>query len=234
MNRLSGVGSVCRLGGLLALGAVLAAGVHWLAEPENLPIRQVRMHGAFEHVPQAELERAIAAELRGNFLTQDLEALEQRLEQHPWVAQARVRRIWPHSLHVAIVEQMPMARWTGGGLLNVQGVRFMPDPDPDLGLVRIVGEAGREPKLAALLRQLQALLEPHGLRVAQLEESHDRTLAVTLQPPLRLVLGRTQPLARLARWLRYREAYMRAASTRAAVIDLRYPNGFAVRRATES
>ena len=234
MNRHSGMGSARRLIGLLALGVALAAGAHWLMEPANLPIRQVQMHGAFKYVPSEELQSAIQAELRGNFLTQDLQALERRLEQHPWVAQARVRRVWPHGLHVAIAEQVPMAHWAAGGLLNAQGVRFMPEPEPDLGLVQIVGEAGREPKLAALLQQLQALLGPHGLRVTRLEESHDRTLAVTVQPPLRLVLGRTQPLPRLVRWLRYRDAYMRAAPVRAAVIDLRYPNGFAVRRATES
>lgn len=234
MIRSSRAGSLRRLGGLLVLGAALAVGAQWLTAPANLPIQQVQMHGEFRHVPPAELERAIATGMHGNFLTQDLRLLEQRLEQHPWVAQARIRRVWPRSLRVAIVEQSPMAYWAGGGLLNPQGMRFMPEPEPDLDLVRIAGEAGREPQLAALLRQVQKLLEPHGLRVTRLEESHDRTLAVTVQPPLRLMLGRTQPLARLARWLHYREAYVRSAAAKAAVIDLRYPNGFAVRRTTES
>jgi len=44
-----------------------------------------------------------------NMLTIDSEAMQQRLEKHPWVARATVRRIWPDGLMVGVTEYRPQA-----------------------------------------------------------------------------------------------------------------------------
>ena len=90
---------------------------------------------------------------------------------------------------------------------------------------------GREAALIRYIDRIQPLLEAHEMRLVRLEETKIRSLHVTLRSGLRLTLGRVRPIERLARWLRYHEAYARVASAPApkTIIDLRYPNGFAAR-----
>ena len=44
-----------------------------------------------------------------NMLTLQPKLIEERLEQHPWIEQATIRRIWPDSLVVSIKEYRPRA-----------------------------------------------------------------------------------------------------------------------------
>ncbi len=213
--------------------AIVVTGIGWwLVDPANLPVRRVQLQGTFEQLAPQVLEQEVAAALRGNFLTQDLTELEQHLLQHPWVEEVRVRRIWPHTLRIDITEQVAAARWMDGRLLNAKGVHFSPPQDMERGLVHLSGIPGREPQLIEVLHQARAMLAPHDLQITHIHERRDRSLTLTLEPPMQLVLGNTQPLERLHRWLRYREAYLPTAPRSATVVDLRYPNGFAVRPVT--
>ena len=72
------------------------------------------------------------------------------------------------------------------------------------------------------------------MRLVRLEETKFRSLHLTMLSGMRLTLGRVRPFKRLARWLRYYEAYARVQPASDTIIDLRYPNGFAARSATES
>lgn len=217
--------------------ALAAAGLShayaWAAAPGRLPVRAVHVHGALERLDAAAVEAAVAAELSASMLTQDLAALRRRLEAEPWVRTARVRRSWPDALAVEVVEQAPVARWEAGGLLNERGERFRPPGAEGLGLARLAGAPGREAALVRLLGRVRALLGPSGLGARRLAESPRRSLTLELASGTRLALGRERPLARLARWLRYRESLARRAPG-AVAVDLRYPNGFAARRLNPS
>ncbi len=206
----------------------------WLRLPQNLPIRHVSLHGEFRYAEKAALEQIIAQTIDGNLVTQDLLLLEQRLAEYPWLSHARVRRDWPDTLQVHIYEQRPAANWEAGGFLNAEGELFTPREIDKLDLLRLSGEPGRGPALMELSAKVRRMLAPHGLELVRLIESRHRVVSLQVEPQLELVLGRTRPLQQLARWLRYRGAYEQHSVRPAAVIDLRYPNGFAVRPATRS
>lgn len=236
MARRDGTGMIVRLGGAaaaLALGVGVSA---WLADPAHLPIRQVSLYGEIRHLDPIELQEIVVEELAGNMLTQDLGELEQRLQRNVWVRQARIHRDWPATLRIEISEQVPVARWAAGGLLTGQGERFGQRGGPELSLPEVAGMPGREAALLRYVDQIRPLLAPHGISLARLEETKFRSLHVTLRSGLRLTLGRVRPIERLARWLRYYEAYARVAPAPApkTIIDLRYPNGFSARSLTES
>lgn len=236
MARSGGRGMIVRLAGAAA-SLALGIGVSvWLTDPAHLPIRQVSLYGEIRHLDPVELQEIIVEELAGNMLTQDLGKLEQRLQQNVWVRQARIHRDWPATLRIEISEQVPAARWAAGGLLNGQGERFGQRGEPELSLPEVAGIPGREAALLRYVGQIRPLLAPHGISLARLEETKFRSLHVTLNSGLRLTLGRTRPLERLARWMHYYEAYARVAPAPAAktIIDLRYPNGFSTRSLTES
>ena len=227
-----------RRGLLWGFAAALAAAglVHayaWIAAPGRLPVRAVHVQGALARLDPAALQAMVAPELSDSMLTQDIAALRRRLEAEPWVRTARVRRSWPDALAVEIAEQEPVARWEAGGLLNDRGERFDPAGAEAPGLARLAGAPGREAALVRTLGRVRTLLGPSGLELRRLEESPRRSLRLELASGTRLELGRERPLARLARWLRYRASLARRTPA-AVAVDLRYPNGFAVRRLNPS
>lgn len=228
------VGTMMRLGGVAATLALGIGASLWVTNPANLPIRQVHLHGTLRHLDPGHLEEVIAGTLGGNMLTQDLDGLERRLEEHTWVRQARIHRDWPAMLRIEVIEQVPVARWEAGGMLNEQGERFALQSSPAPSLLQVSGMPGREAALIRYLDRLNQLLVPRGMRLARLEETKFRSLHLTMRSGMRLTLGRIRPIERLERWLRYYEAYARTAPAHEMTIDLRYPNGFSARSSTES
>ena len=221
------------LAGTLALG--IGASL-WLTDPANLPVRQVALHGELRHLDPAEWQHIVTTELDGNMLTQDLEALERRLQRNTWVQSARIHRDWPGTLRIEVHEKVAVARWAAGGFLTAQGERFGSHGEQDASLLEVAGMEGREAALIRHIDRIQPLLEPHGMQLARLEETRFHSLHVTLRSGLRLTLGRVRPLERLARWLRYYQSYAQLVPPAApgTIIDLRYPNGFSARSSTQS
>ena len=230
----SGPNRMMRLAGVAAALVLGVGGSLWLADPSNLPIRQVTLHGTLQQLDPIRLQEIVAGALTGNMLTQDLAGLERRLEESMWVRQARIQRRWPATLRIELVEQTPVAYWEAGGLLNERGERFTLHDEPEPTLLRIAGEPGREAVLVGYAERIRVLLVPHGMRLVRLEETKFRSLHLTMLSGMRLTLGRARPIERLARWLRYYEAYARIQPAPDTIIDLRYPNGFTARPATES
>ena len=87
-------GVVCCSGLLLA--AVLAAG-RWLLAPETLPVRTLELVSAAGQVREGELRRLLQGELGENFLRLPIATVCERLETHPWIERAVVRKRWPLS-----------------------------------------------------------------------------------------------------------------------------------------
>ena len=99
----------------------------------------------------------------------DLEDLRERIEALPWVASARVSRIWPDTLAVKVVERQPYARWGQGQMIDRNSEVFTPNADEipqDLPLLS--APPGHEPEAAMVYEDLRArlagsLFEPTGL-----------------------------------------------------------------------
>jgi cell division protein FtsQ len=54
-----------------------------------------------------------------SLLTFDVEAAKARVESLPWVAQATLRKLFPDTLEIAVVEREPYALWQHGGALSL-------------------------------------------------------------------------------------------------------------------
>ena len=211
------------------IGALLWA---WLSHPGSLPVRHVQIHGELRYLDRAALQQVVTEHLTGNLLTQPLGQLEDQLEQLPWVQKAHLRRSWPNAISMELIEQVPVARWSDGGYLNAHGELFVPARGPD-HLVHIQAEPGREVALVQQLVRIQTLLQAENLTLTRLEETLRRSIYLTIDQDLQVVLGRTRPLLRLARLLRYHKTLLTHVPRERMIIDLRYPNGLAVRRQAE-
>ncbi len=212
-------------------GAALLYGVMVkVTDPAVLPVNAIRIESPLVHVKPEQLREVVAQQVTPGFLQVDVEQIRTDLEAMPWVRRASVRRGWPDRLLVQVEEQQPLARWSGGGLVNAEGELFKPHSGEDwqaLPLLR--GPEGTEQTMAKALHEMQGILTPLGLAVSHLTMNERRSWDLRLENGLRLGLGKSDAKVRLLRFVRvYAEVLMPRLDAIDSV-DLRYTNGFAVR-----
>jgi cell division protein FtsQ len=219
---------------LLVLGAGIVAGMailavcfgalYWLLKPEHFPLTRVELKGAFTQTGRAELEAALPR-LSGNFFAADLTEVRASLERLPWVRNVAVRRVWPNRLEITIEEHVALARWGDDALVNTYGERF-PGKTKDV-LPTFIGPAGTQAELARRYARFNAIVAPLDARIERVVLSQRHAWQLRLSNGLHVALGRDADLAE-TRLRRFVEVYP-TVNNKNEYVDLRYPNGFAVR-----
>jgi cell division protein FtsQ len=190
-------------------------------------LREVTVAGQILHTTHEQLDAVANRQLRGNFFTLDLEAARRSFEKLPWVRNARLRRAWPDRLEVVLEEHEALARWRDVGLVNTYGEVF--DAASASRLPVFAGPEGAAGEIALHYVAFRDALAAIGRRPVEVRLSGRRAWQIKLDDGRLLELGRQDVVRRLAR---FAEVYPRVAEQlRATVyrVDLRYPNGFAVR-----
>ena len=221
LNRLAAL-----LYSLAAAGIAYAALMTVIRLPV-FPLRQVTVTGPIVHTTREQIDAIANSELRGTFFTVNLEAARLSFEKLPWVRTARLRRAWPDRLEVALEEHKALARWRDVGLVNNYGELFQAASASQLPVFDGPEDAAAEIALHYLA--FRDALAPIGRTPVEVRLSGRRAWQVRLDDGRLLELGRQDVVRRLARFAElYPQVAAQLADTRARV-DLRYPNGFAVR-----
>lgn len=204
------------------------------------PLREVVITGRIEQVTRTQIEQAARVGLTGNFFTLDLDATRAAFEKLPWVRHADVRRRWPDVVELALEEHVAVARWKQADgesrLVNSHGEVFAAAA-PE-ALPTFAGPAGTAPQLLAHYQEFSQALAPIGRRPQVLVLSPRQAWQIRLDDGLVLELGRDEPkhplAERIARFAgHYRAAVARTHAAAGGVVDMRYPNGFALRAARQ-
>ncbi|MEX2517061.1 MAG: cell division protein FtsQ/DivIB [Gammaproteobacteria bacterium] len=214
---------------LLLLLGLIAAALH-LLQPQTLPIKQVRIEGEFRHLSQADIQQLVSRKIRGGFFSVDVAALRDAVAAEPWVRDVQVQRVWSDALQVSIREQLPLARWADSGLVNADGDYFQPQQVAQLeNLPQLNGPDNTQAQMTQHLLQLQQALAPLGIEIAELELTERRAWSFITRTGLQVVLGREAFNQRLQRFVTLVSENLGDQLNRAVYVDMRYPNGFAVR-----
>lgn len=218
-----------------AAAALLVAAAVWTTRLPLFPLRELVVMHELQEVRRAEIERATAGMLRGNFFSINLDALRQSLERLPWVRRAEVRRQWPARIEVRIEEHRPAARWgdAPAQLVNTHGEVFSAVLSRDLTLPVLNGPAGLSAEMLQRHAEFSRALQPLGLRLEQITLSPRLAWQLRLDDGLLVELGREQSKAsigmRLARFVEYYPTVTDPRHAHPLAVDMRYPNGFVLR-----
>lgn len=217
----------------LALGVLAAAG-YLLRDLARWPVHSVRVAGDFRHLPRGALERVIAPVIaqraRGGFFQLDLDEVRRAALALPWVKDVSIRRVWPDSVHVAVIEREAVARWGGGGLVDADGGLFHPErAPPGLELPTLRGPEGTHGTLLRRYREFVRALAPAAVSIRELVRDERGAWRLTLGEGAELVLGREPSLEHVRRFARVLATALDARRARIERVDLRYASGFAVR-----
>ncbi|MFW5910154.1 MAG: cell division protein FtsQ/DivIB [Thiohalospira sp.] len=216
--------------GGLALVAVAAAALSWLQDPATLPLEAVELEGRLDRVEGSAVRRAVAPYVDRGFFAVDVAAVREAVEALPWVAEVRVRRIWPDRLGIEVTEHRPLARWADGGVVSREGELFHPEPEtvPE-GLPSFQGPEALAGDMADRFWELGRSLESTGLALQGLAADGRRAWRLELDNGIEVVLGRDAWRDRLQRFLASWPETLQPMADRIEVVDLRYTNGFSVR-----
>ncbi len=220
------------LGTGVALAAILGLGLLlWLARPllAGPKLTTLTLSGQLHHVQPAAVREAVLPELGGGFFDTRVDDIGAAVESLPWVAEASVRREWPHTLHIDIVEEVPVARWNGDGLMDAQGKVFAHSQEQTyLSLPALSGRDGSEQDVLAQFNTLAGLLTPRGIAITTLSVDARGAATVQLDDGIEVRLGREDAAMRLARFGAVALPALSAKLAAVAYVDMRYTNGFAV------
>jgi cell division protein FtsQ len=235
---------------LIGLAALLFAyaGLQLLLRSPLFPLKEIVVRGELKNAEATEIENAVDG-AGGNFFAVDLAAVRERLEQVTWVRRVDLRRVWPDRIEVTLEEHVAFARWgqlagelRSIGLVNTFGEPFSAPMDEGgaAKLPLFAGPAGSEGEVARRYRRFTALLAPLGAIpervVLSSRYAWQLRLAGGEHAGLHLELGRDGAEPVEQRLARFAAAYPdslgrlpRRAAAEQRYVDLRYPNGFAMR-----
>ncbi|HEY0634534.1 MAG TPA: cell division protein FtsQ/DivIB [Gammaproteobacteria bacterium] len=218
-------------GALLVVLVTLSTWGGWLVwQPQTFPLRTMRLTAPVEHVTHQELREVVTPFASAGFVRIDMDGLRAQLEALPWIHHVALKRVWPDVIEVSVTEQVAVARWAQGGLVNEEGEVFIPGHDegqPELPL--FAGPEGTGRLIVEHYRQLDGLAATLGLHLRRVELSERRAWSTETDNGLLLSLGRSDTYPRMQRFVK---SYPQTFAARVADIervDLRYTNGFAIR-----
>jgi cell division protein FtsQ len=228
---------------LIGLAALIFAyaGLQLLLRSPLFPLKEIVVRGDLKNADAADIESAVDG-AGGNFFAVDLTALRARMEQVSWVRRVDLRRVWPDRIEARLEEHVAFARWGGGGFVNTFGEPFSAAIDEGIAakLPLLAGPAGSEGEMARRYRRFADLLVPLGTKpdrvVLTPRYAWQLRLARGDNGGLNVELGRDGAQAVEQRLERFVAAYPESlgrlpqrAAAELRFVDLRYPNGFAMR-----
>jgi len=228
--------------GLLAL-AILGSGLWWVVHRPLFTLREVRLEGpqhtALRHVSPSTVRGTALPRIKGNFFTADLEDVRVAFESVPWVRRAAVRREWPNKLVVVIDEHRPLGTWgEDGRLISADGDVFtanLAEAEEEGELPEFEGPKGTEREVVARYRDFSAWLAPIELAPEAVQLSERYAWSIRLNNGMTVELGREQTREtlknRVERLVRIYPQLAARLQDRIESVDMRYPNGLALRAA---
>ena len=228
----------------LLLFATLVLGYALVVSIVRLPmfaLKQVVVSTPLDQVTPTQVDYAVQHALSGNFFTVDLDGIRTSFEKLPWVRTASVRRHWPDGLAIELEEHLAVARWRNSQgqmrLVNQQGEVFNAAlAGSQHSLPLFGGPEGSAPQVLARYREVNQQLQPLARTARTVLLSPRHAWQLQLDDGLLLELGREQNghalHERLARFVATYMEVMERVPMQIAAIDMRYPNGFALRPGT--
>ena len=212
------------------LVALIGAAVPIAQRLEGHKVNSVRVAGDFRHVSRYALETVVADQITKGFFEVDVEAVRAASRALPWVREVSVRRVWPDSLHVAIVERQPVARWNDEALVEADGSLFEPHGRArDLNLPMLTGPTQSEREVLAAYGRFRTALGPLGGGIESLRLLERGGWRLVLVNGTTLVLAEGQGASTLKRFARAAAKEIAEHLDQIEQGDLRYAGGFAVR-----
>ena len=199
------------------------------------PIENVEVEGKFENISHDVFKVQVADVINGGYFSLDLDAMRIALMELPWVDDISVRRQWPSSVYIKVKEKRAVAYWNNDAMISDRGEVFKPDMiNHKLALPKLNGPEGLHNKMWIFLTSIDKDFSLMGFDMVNLNLDDRRAWSLhvlfeNVADKIEVKLGRDHAEDRLARFVRVFSNKDKFDLKNTTVIDLRYPNGFAMK-----
>lgn len=196
---------------------------------ESLPIRYVRTEGVFQYLSKEEIKKALMPLVMTSIFDADMQKIYATVAKLPWVKSASVERVWPDTIDIKVHERKAYVRWGKNGLLTEYGELFEPSNVGQFqSLLLVEGPKQQEAKTLEIMKGVKTALDDQALELAEFNINDREAWKIKLSNGLEILLGRTGQLKKLQRFLDTLPVLGQEKMAAMQVVDLRYPNGYAV------
>jgi len=208
--------------------------VNKIKQTNEFPIHQVKIYGV-KHLSSQETQQMLLPFVSKGFFAVEVDAIKEQLLQVPWIEDASVRRVWPDQVVIAISEKNPIARWNENSLLSSTGEIFSPTPESyPADLPYFIGPEGQQMSMLEFYSKITALLDPLHLKIKRLALSPYSSWDMEFANGMKVRLGYKDVLTRVGHFVKVYSKIVGERSADVDYVDLRYPNGLAIRWKTVS
>ena len=204
---------------------------NWLTDQKSVPLSALILTGDNTHIT-FEKVRGVLIKQQGrlNFFTVEIEQIQKELEEMPWVYSVSIRKRWPETLKIHVVEQSIIAIWNDTAMLNRSGDIIKAAPSSAVqDYVELYGNDEQASDVLDNYLKLSQLLKVNKFTIASLSNDERQSTSLKLKNGIVLRLGKEQKLDRVERFLTvYPLINKKYDVNKIDYIDLRYDTGFAV------
>lgn len=206
----------------------------YVLQPDRFPVSRISFIGEFRHVEKSSLQEKVTPYIGNNFFAIDLQDMETSLRDIDWVSDVSVRRRWPDALQVSVKEERLIAAWnrthwvtSDAAVVEIPNLKMK-------GLPRWSGPDGTQVLVQLRYHQFSNLLADVGMQLDEVTYSQRGAWQLiahnnTRNELVSIRLGRREMTDRLYRFARAYGQTLGKLEQRLVSVDLRYPNGFAVK-----
>lgn len=204
---------------------------NWLTDEKSLPLTSLILTGKLEHVSNYDVRSVLIDQKdRLNFFTLEIAQIQKQLENMPWVYSAAIRKRWPDTLKIHIVEQSIVAIWNDRALLNRFGEIIAASPDSVRDkYAALYGDDQFANEILMTYVKIHQLLKVNHFKIASLTSDKRHSCDIILKSGIKLRLGQEQKLDRIQRFLSVSPLIQNKYDIKTiSYVDLRYDTGFAI------
>jgi cell division protein FtsQ len=212
---------------LLALGVWQT--MLWMAKPSTMPVKHVRIEAELKNLSKEKISSELLELVQAGYFSIDREAIVKKITDMEWVKGAHVRRVWPDTIVVSLIEQTPVAVWNKTKFLNKTGEIFQPEISTLIeSLPLLSGIDSRSKFVLAQNENINDSIEVFGVSVQQLDLFEHGSWKVLLSNGISVKAGNKLPAKEMNKALGVLVSIQAELLNHVRAIDLRYPNGVSV------
>lgn len=221
---------------LMLLIVIGAGGFGLISTPkvvENVSkqrVEQVNIEGDINFISEQEVLGAVNNFISESLLLVDMAEIKNELELMPWIRSVMIRREWPDTMVLSVIEEKAIARWGDARLLNQDGAIIAPANIIGLeGLAILSGPLGSERQVMDQYQLFSQLLYQRGLKISELNLNERGAWNLTLANGVRINVGKSAVMEKMKRLVDFVKPALIEQMAAIESIDLRYTSGIAVK-----
>mgnify|MGYP006075887253 CR=1 FL=1 len=206
-----------------------------LMTSSNFPITEIGIKGEYENINKNQIDLIKNKFIKNNFFTVDLHQTRKGFKKLPWIRDVSIRRDWnKFGLLVEIESHKPIGKWNNGGLINSYGEIFNAAYEDELPL--FIGSDEFVGEMALKYKQINKILEKELMQIATISLSKRLSWEIYTNNQMRFFLGKegdNNIIKKLEVLIENYQFILSESKSRIEYVDLRYKDGFAVKKLSE-